>query len=257
MVSAGIDVGMHSIKVVLLNDNLLLVQKLSPCGKYSTQTMVEKTLREALEEAKLHPDEINYTIATGIARTNLELANEFITQPVSIAKASQRISNSIRTVIDMGFVKTLVVKVKDGLTKRIATNDKCAACGGIYLNMVSKILNVPTREMELVSARSSKPVDISSTCAVFAESEIISLINHHAKVEDILKGIFLGIGRRIYPMLLNIEYEPDVAIVGGLAKNSGLVRTMEELLQCKIIVPEYPETVLALGAAIVAQERFA
>jgi len=121
--------------------------------------------------------------------------------------------------------------------------------------MVSDILRVPLEEMGELALSSTEVVEVDSTCAVFAESEIISLIHAKKKPQDILRGVYRGLARRLHPLLLQVDLEREVALVGGVALDSGVHRAMEELLGYQFLIPQNPLTVSALGAAIVAETR--
>jgi predicted CoA-substrate-specific enzyme activase len=162
---------------------------------------------------------------------------------------------SADTVIDMGADKCLVVKCRDGKPLNTVRNDRCASGTGRFLKVAAKPLGVDVEEMGRLSLDSHKDVEINNTCAVFAESEIISLIHLKQHPEDIARAVFRGLARRVYTMIIKVDFKKDLVMVGGIAKNVGMVKAMEEQAGCHILIPEDPIIVGALGAALIASER--
>ena len=149
----------------------------------------------------------------------------------------------------------LPTRLQHGRLLKIARNDKCASGTGKYLDIVADVLGIRVEEMSDLSIKSKENVEVQSTCAVFAESEVISLLHMKNRPEDIARGALRGLSRRIYSLLLEVDLERDVTLVGGVAHNRGLVIALEELLRYKLQVPPEPQMVVALGAGLIAQER--
>ncbi len=256
IVTAGIDAGHQTTKVVLLSQDRMVCHVVIPCGREAAKVVAKRALIQAVKKGRLSPTDIKYIIATGIAREDVSIATEGIWDSFCVAKGIEWILPSIRTVLDIGAQRSLAVKCAGGVPISVAGNEKCAAGSGLYLEMVAKIMDIGIQEMGELSMQSKEPVEIESICAIFAESEIISLIHMKKKAEDILNGVFSGLARRIYPLLAGVSFEKEMAMVGGVAKNGGMVKALREQLMCDIIVPEIPEVVSALGAAIIARERY-
>jgi predicted CoA-substrate-specific enzyme activase len=160
--------------------------------------------------------------------------------------------------IEMGAESSTVVKVSDrGRLNDWANQDKCAAGTGMFLQQMARLMQVPLAEMAALSFGAKGRADITSTCAVFAESEVISHVHREPPTprEDIVAGIYYSVVSRIISMCKRIGIEKDVAVVGGVAMNKGLVRILEEELGFGVLVPETPQAVAALGAAIIATEN--
>ena len=255
MISAGIDIGVYAVKVVLLSDNKPIAKCAQPCGKNSADSVVKIVFNGALVEAGVSPKDVNFTVATGTECRDISYIDEFASHAMCLAKGCYEICKSISTIIDIGMLKTLVVRTKAGIPIKVASNANCAACSGIYLDVVSKSLEIEREKMAEISLKSKEAAEVTSTCAVFAESEIISLIHMKKRVEDILMGAFIALARRTHPLLLSVKFEKDIAMVGGVANNMGIVRAMEQQLESPITVPESPEMIAALGAAVLGQER--
>ncbi len=211
-------------------------------------------LNQAAEKAKVSVNDVGHIVATGVGRKYITLATEESPEFLCLSKGIDFLLPSTRTLLDLGARKSLAVKCSGGKTMKFATSSKCAAGTGTYLEMVANVLNVNIYEMGELFFKSKESLEMESTCAVFAESEIISLVHAGAKPEDIVKGVFRGLAGRIYSQLLEVGIEKHVAVVGGVAKSKAMVSALEEKVGFKILVPENPEIVGALGAALIAQE---
>ena len=255
MITAGIDAGLQDTKIVIFKDNQVLSQVNVTCGSEPTVVVAERGLRQATESGRISLGDIQYAVVTGSGRAAVPFVQGQAGLSLCLAKGAEWISPSIRTVLDIGAQRTLAVKCQGGIPVKIATNDRCAAGSGMYLEMVAKVLEIRMEQMLELSMQSKSAAEVTSTCAVFAESEIISLIHMKKKREDVLKGVLMALARRISPLLTSIGWEQDLAIVGGVAKNAGMVEALKEQLGCDLVVPENPELVAALGAALIAQER--
>jgi activator of 2-hydroxyglutaryl-CoA dehydratase len=153
----------------------------------------------------------------------------------------------------MGAYKSMAVRCNGTRLLRVARNTKCAASSGIYLERLASVLHVNVEEMGTLSRASTEKVEVLGSCAVFGESAVIGLLHLKKKVPDILKGIFASLAHQIHPVLANVGVEPDMVMCGGVARNAGVVDALKKFLKIDISVPDYPDTVSALGAALIAQ----
>jgi len=141
---------------------------------------------------------------------------------------------------------------KDGTVSDFVMNDKCAAGTGRFLEVMATVLKADIDEMGPISLTSKKPSTITSTCTIFAESEIVSLRAEAAKREDMIAGLHRAVARRVVIMGKTVGYKDDVVFTGGVAKNSGVRKFIEELLEKEIMIPDEPQIMGALGAALLA-----
>ena len=158
----------------------------------------------------------------------------------------------------MGAESSTVIKVNErGRISDWANHDKCAAGTGIFLQQMAKLMQIPIEEMAELSLQANSKADISSTCAVFAESEVISHVHREPPTPkaDIVAGIYFSVMSRVISLCKRIGIEKDVAAVGGVALNRGLVKILEEELGVSVMVPPTAQLVVALGAAIIAKEN--
>ena len=260
MVTVGIDVGFESTKLVILEMDKILSRTLIRGRNDPAVSVAQKALGSAVQEAQIPLQRIRYMVVTGRGREFIPFALENIpldkvSEPFCCAGGIYGDHPSVRTVIDIGAERTMVVGCRRGKVVRTKSNDRCAAGSGRYLRMVADLLWMDVEEMGSRALAADKALVVENTCAVFAESEIISLIHLKEKPENILNGVFKGLALRIYPLLTNIGFEPDVALIGGVAKSRGMVQALEDQIGNVIIVPDDPEFIGAKGAALLAQER--
>lgn len=255
MFVAGIDVGLENTKVVVLHRGRTVSHAVIPVGGETAEAVAWRGLEEAARKAGILTRDVGYAVATGAGRGDISFATEQMAEIFCLPRGLSHELPSARTAIDVGAEKTLVVRFDRGRPSRYVTNDKCASGAGIYLEMVAKILGLELEETGELSLRSRQPVEVLSACAVFAESEIISLVHQRKRPEDILRGLFQGLAYRLYTLLLSVGFERDVVMVGGVARNAGVVAALRHQLGCEILIPKEPELVGALGAALLAEER--
>ena len=255
MITAGIDVGAEDIKSIILSDGRILSYSVVSQGTEPTPSAALRGLSEAAEKAGITRTEIECSVGTGVGRKYVSFADKQATESSCCARGITWLLPSTDTVIDMGADKCLVVKCKHGRPLNTVRNDRCAAGTGRFLEIAAKPLGLGVEGMGQLALKSGKDVDIESTCAVFAESEIISMIHSKHRPEDISWAVFKGLARRVYTMLLKVGFERDLAMVGGLTKNVGMVKAIEEQAGCHILIPEEPIAVGALGAALIAAEK--
>jgi len=250
----GLDVGIHATKATLLHDGgQAVVNVAMPAGLDSAESVARRAVQQALQKGGVseNPDR---TIATGQGKSLINFADETISEAVCLARGIHEVLPSVRTLMDLGVQKTLVVKCADGYPVKMAVSDKCASGSGSYLEVVAEVLEMDFHEMGQASLQSTEQIEIDSICAVFAESEIISLLHSKKKVEDIMKAIYKSLAKRLHSLLLRVGVERDLALVGGMAADIGLRVAIEEEVGETLLVPEERLFIGSLGAARIAEE---
>jgi predicted CoA-substrate-specific enzyme activase len=247
----GVDAGAEYLKLVLLGDHTILSHTVAPYLEGSILSAIEHGLNETLNKACVRESDVKYIVATGVERQAVCRAHKHIPEAFCCARGAAYFFPSAKTVLDIGADKILAVRFEGSNVLKTAVNDRCAAGTGRFLRMVSSVLDVGIQELGQLSLQSKKAVDIENTCTVFAESEIISLIHQKHLPKDIIKGAFVGLARRIYPLLATVGLEKDIALVGGLAKNIAIVKALEDEIGFSTLVPGEPIIAGALGAAII------
>lgn len=261
MIAAGVDVGAKTTKVIILeireplsNDDTRIIGRSSlvPTG-FDQQAAAETALAEALAAAGLEQTAIERTVATGVGAKAVSFAQDRISDVKAAARGAHYLVPTARTVIDVGAEDGRGIRCSDeGGVIDFAVNEKCAAGAGAFTEAMSRALEVPLEEMGALSLRSQNSVPMNAQCAVFAESEVVSLIHAKTPKPDIVRAVHDAIASRIGSMARRVGIKEDVALIGGVARNIGFVDSLRRGLGLTIVVPEEPDYVSALGAALVA-----
>jgi predicted CoA-substrate-specific enzyme activase len=259
MYTCGIDIGSVSTEVVIIKnssgeDNGKVVSCIiSPTGANS-KIVAEKAFEEACNTSGLKREDIDSIIATGYGRINVPFADKNITEISCHARGAISIFPDTRTVIDIGGQDSKVIRLEDGNPVDFLMNDKCAAGTGRFLEVMARALEIDLESFADIFLSNDGHVDISSTCTVFAESEIVSLIGQGVDKNTIIRGLIYSIVSKITSMVERIGLEEPVCMTGGVAKNLGVVNALEEKLGVRINIPDEPRITGALGAAYLAQK---
>jgi len=256
MKALGIDVGSLNVKAIVLDGVGPLASTKMPAGEGS-EASAKIAVDEVIKKAGLTPAD-SYIVATGIGGKAVTFSQAQKAMTTCLARGVHNLFPTARLVIDLGAETSTVLKINDrGRVTDWAGQDKCAAGTGMFLQAMAKVMQVNLEEMAEYSLRAKGKADITGTCAVFAESEVISHIHRVPPTpkEEIIAGIHASMVSRIMGLLKRLGIEKDVAVVGGVARNKGLIDILEKELGFKVLVPENPEMVAALGAAILAKEN--
>ena len=252
MYFAGIDIGSTMTKIVIMDDEINS-QVIGPTGA-EHRHLANKVMEEALSKAGIAFDELTYVVATGYGRINVPFADKQITEITCHAKGVSSIFPSARTVIDIGGQDAKGIKIAGGKVVNFVMNDKCAAGTGRFLEVIADALGLKLKDMGELSLQSKEKVRISSTCTIFAEQEIVSKIADGVPIEDILAGLHEAIASRVFHMAEKMKIEKDVAMTGGVAKNVGMVKALEDQLGFPVLIAREPLLTGAIGAAILGKE---
>jgi len=253
MLVAGIDVGARNISAVVLLDSDILSYCVLTSGEAGA-TAARAAVEEAIKQANLVFTDLQYVVVTGCGRSSVPFANRQSTEVVCQARGAFYLSPLVRTVVNLGAESSRVIRVSEtGRVEAFAKNDKCAAGSGMFLETMSTVLEIPLEMMGEMSLRAKGCEEVSSICAVFAESEVISHIHRGVPKERILVGVHRAVASRILETLGTIGIKGDVMATGGVAKNAAIVRELEAKIGLSIIVPPEPQIVGAVGAALSAR----
>lgn len=248
----GIDIGASTAKVVVLNKKNILASLVIPT-RFNTKETARTVFEKGLQKAGITSKDIAYVVATGYGRRMVLMASRTITEITCHAAGAYHIDNSVKTVIDIGGQDSKGIALENGNVQDFIMNDKCAAGTGRFLEVMAQALEVDMNRLGELSNMSQQRISISSTCTVFAESEVISHRNQGTKKEDIIAGVHEAIASRVCAMVNQIKIEDTVMITGGVALNKGVVNQLSSKIEKTVIVPENPQIVGALGAALLAQ----
>lgn len=256
----GFDGGSTYIKAALVKDNEVVCTKVSSTGIDNDATC-EKILEEIAKEVGISAEDITYTTATGYSRRSISLADDTISEITAHAYGTKLTSPegiAPAVVIDIGGQDSKIIALDDnGGVKNFIMNDKCAAGTGKFIEVIADILETTIDKVAEHSAESMNPCQINSTCVVFAQTEIISLIAQKKSRADILCGMHISMANRISKLARRYMSNGRVLMTGGGALNDGLRIAIEDALMCDVYPAVHPQFNGAIGAALIAQEQYA
>lgn len=257
MITAGVDVGAKFVKVVILGEGKSLGRSNGLVG-FDILKSTTAVFEVALKKAGLSRNDIEKVVATGMGGeavvNKLPInADEAISVVVADAEGAFHVVPTVKTVIDVGAEEGRGIKVGEGgKVMDFVVNERCAAGAGTFVETMARALQVNLEDMGPLALKSTKAVPMNAQCCVFAESEVVSLIHSKVAKEDISKAIHDAMASRIAGMILRVGVVKDVVLIGGVALNPGFLKPLETELNTEIIVPEFPEYIGALGAALLA-----
>ena len=248
----GIDIGSTACKGVVLNEKQEVVAKaIIPTGTGTTGPA--RLIAEIKNQCGLDVEDFDKIVATGYGRMNYEAADKQISELTCHTRGVAYLVPGVRTIIDIGGQDAKAIKVDaKGRMENFVMNDKCAAGTGRFLDVMANVLETSIDNLEKLDAASTEAVSISSTCTVFAESEVISHLSANKKVEDIIAGIHNSVATRVSSLAKRVGVVEKVVMVGGVARNGGVVRAMKDAIGVDITVPQNAQLTGALGAALSA-----
>lgn len=257
MIVSGIDIGSTTAKCVLIDENeQILALSVQKTG-FDPELAAERVLLECCENAKCKVEDIVYCVATGYGREQVAKANEQVTEITCHGRGVHVMFPEARGVIDIGGQDSKAIVIdENGYVNDFAMNDKCAAGTGRFLDVMASIMGISTEEMGYQSLKAENDLMISSICTVFAESEVISLISQKKNPYDIMAGIHSSVTRRVGTLVERVKMPKPIAITGGVGKNVGVVTSFEKMLNTKLLVPENPQVIGAIGAASLALRKY-
>ena len=254
---AGCDVGSLTSKAVIMKNRRIIgshVIKSKPKPQESAQAVMEG----ALAAAGLSMQDINYCIGTGYGREKIPFIDEAVSEISCHGIGARWLLPTVETVIDIGGQDCKTMKIdKNGQVSRFTANDKCASGTGRFLEVMARVLGVDIDELGRFSAASKAPIILASTCTVWAQADVIKYLNSGVPVEDIGAGINTAMAQRVAILVNSIKPEGDVFMTGGVAKNVGVVSTLEKLIGRKVKKARKadPQIAGAIGAALLSMEK--
>ncbi|MBN2568830.1 MAG: 2-hydroxyglutaryl-CoA dehydratase [Deltaproteobacteria bacterium] len=251
----GVDSGSLTAKAVIMDGKKEIIADSVVQLDYVSQKAVELAIGNVFESTGLCRENITYTVGTGYGRRKLDFADKAITEITCHARGANYVYPEGRMVIDIGGQDSKVIALDEkGNVINFAMNDKCAAGTGQFLEVMARALGFELEQIGELSLKAQKDIEISSMCVVFAETEIISLIAQGEDKYDVLGAIHNSIARRVAGMIGRVGLVKPVIMTGGVAKNIGMVRALEKVMNISIHVPKDPQIIGAIGAALFAQD---
>ncbi len=256
MVVLGIDSGSTSTNAVIMNEKREIVAFSVVRTGAKSGDSAQRILEDVLQRAGMTQAELDLIVSTGYGRVSIPFADENVTEISCHGKGAHYFNPEVRSILDIGGQDSKAIRLNEsGEVTDFVMNDKCAAGTGRFLEMMARTLEMDISQLGPSSLEWSEDITISSMCSVFAESEVISLIAQNKEKADIAHGIHKAIAGKASSLLKRVSWTDTVMMTGGVAKNPGVVRAVEDVLHTKLYLCEEPEIVGAVGAALFALER--
>ncbi len=254
MITAGIDVGIENVKVVILKDNKVVAAKQASSGGFNRAAAADKLWQEALKEAGISASDVSKVIATGQGKYDVKFASGNIVEPVADARGALWYFPAARSVLDVGGDQMRAMNYDDkGTVVGVVMNQKCAAGLGISFKTLARTLGMTLDEMSRVSGSSNGQVSVNERCCNFSEMDTYWLIHNSTPKEDIVQARNDAAAVKINSLLNEkITLQKDVVLIGSVAKNTGLVNALKKRSGANFLIPKQPEFGGALGAALIA-----
>ena len=250
----GIDVGSTSSKCVILKDGQEIVCK-SLVASGTGTSGPDRAVAELLEKSGLKKEDMSYILATGYGRNSIDWVDQQMSELSCHARGAYHLFPEVHTVIDIGGQDVKVLQIENGAMTNFQMNDKCAAGTGRFLDVMARVLEVNVSDLAELGAKSTKKIGISSTCTVFAESEVISQLAQGSDKCDIINGIHHSVANRVAGLTHRVGVRDQLVMTGGVAQNSGVVKALEEELGRTILTSPITQYVGALGASLFAYQK--
>lgn len=255
MYTLGIDIGSTTSKCVILRDGIEIIAKSLQIGGLGSEGP-EEALNALWSSSGLKRQQMAATIVTGYGRTNYRDANGQASELTCHALGAGFVCPGVRTVIDIGGQDVKVIAINEqGQMTGFVMNDKCAAGTGRFMDVMAQILRLSVEELGVNAELSRNPAAISSTCTVFAESEVISQLAAGVPKQDVAAGICESVASRVSALARRGGVTEPVCISGGVAQNSAVCRDLERSLGVRLICDPLAQYFGAIGAAIRAYKQ--
>lgn len=255
VITAGIDMGIQTVKVVILKDGTVASRSKAFSGFEPTKA-AEQAFEEALKNAKIPKKDVVQILATGSGMEMAPYANGTVSMMGADAKAGVFLFPSARTVIDIGAEEARAVKCDErGFMMDFVVNERCAAGAGTFIEAMARALEVKLEDMGPLSLKAERASPINASCVIFGESDVVTLIHRQESKPEIARAVFDAMADRVSSMVHRLGINPEVVLAGGVAKDVGFIESLKRNLGINLLIPEYPEYAGALGAALTAANR--
>jgi benzoyl-CoA reductase subunit D len=255
VITVGMDLGTQRVQVVVLKDGAVAARAQAFSGFDPTKA-AEQAINEALAAAKLKLSDVNHFAATGSAMDMAPYEHSTVSMMGADAKAAVFLIPKARTIVDVGAEEARAVKTDErGIMMDFVVNERCAAGAGAFIEAMARALEVKLEDMGPLALKAERASPINASCVIFGESDVVSLIHRQESKPEIARAVFDAMADRISSMIHRLGINPEVVVVGGVAKDPGFIASLNRKLGLTVVIPEYPEYVGALGAALIAATR--
>lgn len=256
IITAGVDVGSTTAKSIIIDSNRKILGKSLNVVSPRVSEDAEKSFHLACEDAGIKPEDVDLIAGTGYGRLKVRFGKLVITEISCHAKGSQFLYPNTRTVLDIGGQDVKAIRLAaDGDIIDFSMNDKCSAGTGRFLDVCAETMGYTLDDLGPVSMKSTKIIKITSTCTVFAESEVSNQMARGRKRPDIVRGIHDSIAHRSISLMRRVGIEDEITFTGGVSRNTGMVESLERALNTKLNVSPLSQWLGSLGAALFALEE--
>ncbi len=256
MLVAGVDVGSTQTKAIILNENAEIMARGIVNTGANVVKAAEKAFNEARKSAELEEWDVAYTVGTGYGRYKVLFGDTQITEISCHARGANFLFPKTRTILDIGGQDTKAIRINEkGEVVDFCMNDKCAAGTGRFLAAAADVMGISLDELGDVALQSNNPLRITNVCTVFVETEIMNHLSKGKKGEDILSGVHQSIAGRSVSLMRRVGIDPEITFTGGVSRNKGMVKALQEKLGIPINVNDDSQYIGALGAALFALDR--
>lgn len=256
MYFVGLDIGARYTKALIINSEARILTKRMSTSGFDNNVISKNMLNNLCGELGITINEVNKIGVTGSGKKNIDFADYEFSEILASGKSLFFLNKNVRTIIEVGAEESRVVKLNsNGKVIDSVINEKCAAGTGTFVELMARTLEITLKEFSELSLKSEKRIPMNAQCIVFAESEVVSLIHSGVDKKDIVRAVNDAIASRIASMARRVKVEPEVALIGGLAKNFGFVFSLKNNLELdNLVIPDDPEYMGAYGAALLAME---
>jgi len=255
MITIGIDMGIQTIKIVVLKDDAVIARTKIFSGFEPTKA-AEQAFDEALKIAGVSKNDVNMVLATGSGMEMAPFTNGTVSMMSADAKAGVTQIPDARTIIDVGAEEARAVKCDErGVMADFVVNERCAAGAGTFIEAMARAIEVKLEEMGPLSLKAERASTINASCVIFGESDVVTLIHRQESKPEIARAVFDAMADRVSSMVHRLGVNPEVVLVGGVAKDVGFLDSLKRKLDINIVIPEHPEYNGAYGAALIATSR--
>jgi (R)-2-hydroxyacyl-CoA dehydratese activating ATPase len=255
MLVAGVDVGSTQTKAAVMDGERILGRALVDTGVRVNEAAAS-AFAVAAADAGVSEDSVDFVIGTGYGRYRVEFGDDQVTEISCHARGAVYLFPDTTSVLDVGGQDTKAIRVGEaGQVLDFCMNDKCSAGTGRFLGAASQALELPLGELGPLALTARNPVTMTTTCTVFAESEILGWLSLGRKVEDVLMGVHVAIASRSISLLRRVGIEPEITFTGGVARNTAMVKLLEEMTELPVNVSEESHYCGAIGAALYALDH--
>jgi predicted CoA-substrate-specific enzyme activase len=252
MITAGIDVGVKTIKAVIIKDNKIVASSIAPSDGFERKKAAEQVWNKVLQQAKLSASDVTSVVATGTGKLDASFANNNVVEPVADVEAALWLFPSARTVIDVGAEQIRVVKFDEtGKVSNYTLNQQCGAGLGTFAEAMARALGVTLDEMSQLARKSKKEISINAECGIYTSLDVVTLIHDNTAKADIARAIVDAIANKINSTANLTNIEKPIVLIGGVALNTGIVDTLKKRMGGNFLIPKDPELAGALGAALI------